>query len=228
MPQAFIKGNKNAIQIGKIICVGRNYAEHAREMKAEVPTFPVLFLKPPSAVIGNDKIVVIPSISKELHHEVEMTILIGTGGSKIKKERAFDHIAAVGIGLDMTLRDIQQEAKTKGLPWTLAKGFDTSAPISEFIPIGEIRDIHALELTLSVNDQVRQKGNTRDFLFRTDTLIELISQYFTLETGDIIFTGTPPGVQQTVDGDRLFAELKDSVGIPLASLSVTIRSENNE
>lgn len=217
-----IQGNPEPVRVGKIICVGRNYADHAREMKAEIPTFPVLFFKPPSAIINDKDKVIIPSISKELHHEVEMTVLIGKSGSKIDMKDAYSYVAGYGVGLDMTLRDIQQEAKTKGLPWALAKGFDTSAPLSDFVPTERIQDPHDLDIQLLVNGQLRQRGNTRDFLFRLDQLIALISTYFSLDAGDIIFTGTPQGVQQVVPGDELQSELRDGSGSLLTSFVVTI------
>ncbi len=223
MPVVHLKDSALPIRVGKIICVGRNYAEHAKEMKAEIPTFPVLFLKPPTAIVGNGGLVVIPDISDNLHHEVEMTVLIGNGGSAISRADALSRVAGYGIGLDMTLRDVQDEAKKGGLPWTLAKGFDTSAPLSEFIPASEIPDPHEIEVRLMVNDELRQRGNTRDFIFPVDELVATISRYFTLEPGDIIMTGTPQGVNKVVSGDRLVAELRTPEGSLLTSLAVGIR-----
>jgi 5-carboxymethyl-2-hydroxymuconate isomerase len=187
-------------------------------MKAEVPTTPVLFLKPPTAVIHNHGQVIIPPISKELHHEVEMTVLIGKGGTNISRDRAMEHIAGYGVGLDMTLRDVQSEAKKKGLPWSVAKGFDTSAPLSDFVPAASVADPHRLTVDLTVNGATRQKGSTGDFIFKLDQLLSLISQVFTLESGDVIFTGTPEGVAQAVAGDTLLARLLDPSGKALASI----------
>lgn len=222
MSSVTLRGTPSPVPVSKIICVGRNYAAHAKEMKAEIPEQPVLFLKPPSAILHDGGTIVIPKISRDLHHEVEMTVLIGRGGKNIDEHSALSHVAGYGVGLDMTLRDVQSEAKKKGLPWTLAKGFDTSAPLSEFVPAAEISDPHALEVELRVNGAVRQRGNTSSFIFRLERLISLISTHFTLEKGDVIFTGTPEGVAQTVPGDTLEATLRTPGGTPLSSMTVRI------
>ncbi|MEX1138570.1 MAG: fumarylacetoacetate hydrolase family protein [Bacteroidota bacterium] len=222
MNSVTLQGSKNPIPVSKIICVGRNYAEHAKEMKAELPSNPVLFLKPPSAIVASGGAVVLPSISNDLHHEVELTVLLGKGGRDIPKESALGYVAGYGIGLDMTLRDVQSEAKKKGLPWSLAKGFDTSAPLSEFIPATSVPDPHRLFLRLTVNGEVRQQGTTSNFIFRLEYLISYISQFFTLNSGDVLFTGTPEGVAQTVPGDSLEATLSDDGNRPLATLAVRI------
>ena len=222
MATAILQGTTTPIPIPKIICVGRNYAEHAKEMKADVPTTPVLFLKPPTAVIHNHGNVLIPVFSKELHHEVEMTVLIGKGGKNISRETAMQHIAGYGVGLDMTLRDVQSEAKKKGLPWSVAKGFDTSAPLSDFVPANSISNPHQLNVELAVNGSIRQKGSTSDFIFTLNQLLASISQIFTLEPGDVIFTGTPEGVAQTVAGDTLLARLLDPSLKALATIMVHV------
>lgn len=222
MSSVTLRGTPSPVPVSKIICVGRNYAAHAKEMKAEIPEQPVLFLKPPSAILHDGGTIVIPKISRDLHHEVEMTVLIGRGGKNIDEHSALSHVAGYGVGLDMTLRDVQSEAKKKGLPWTLAKGFDTSAPLSEFVPAAAIADPHALEVELRVNGAVRQRGNTSSFIFRLERLISLISTHFTLEKGDVIFTGTPEGVAQAVPGDTLEATLRTPGGTPLSSLTVRI------
>jgi len=217
-----IQGFAEKIHVGKIVCVGRNYAEHAKEMKSDIPESPVIFLKPPTAIIANGGRVLIPPISKDVHHEVEMTVLIGEGGKNIPRDRAFKHVAGYGIGLDMTLRDVQTEAKKKSLPWTLSKGFDTSAPLSEFVPASKISDPHNLDVALSVNGSVRQRSNTRHFIFKVDRLIEFISQVISLERGDVLYTGTPEGVAQVVSGDKLEARLTNPEGNVLAVLSVSV------
>jgi len=222
MSSVTLRGTPSPVPVSKIICVGRNYAAHAKEMKAEIPEQPVLFLKPPSAILHDGGTIVIPKISRDLHHEVEMTVLIGRGGKNIDEHSALSHVAGYGVGLDMTLRDVQSEAKKKGLPWTLAKGFDTSAPLSEFVPAAAISDPHALEVELRVNGAVRQRGNTSSFIFRLERLISLISTHFTLEKGDVIFTGTPEGVAQAVPGDTLEATLRTPGGTPLSLLTVRI------
>lgn len=211
-----------AFTVGKVLCIGRNYAEHAKEMKAEVPSEPVFFLKPPSAIIGEGQLILIPPISNDLHHEVEMTILIGKGGKNILESSARQHIAGYGIGLDMTLRDVQAEAKKKGLPWALAKGFDTSAPLSHFVPPSDVPDPSALSIELIVNGEVRQRGNLSDLLFPVERLVSYLSEYITLETGDVIFTGTPEGVARAVPGDKLQASLLRPDGGRIVSLNVGV------
>ncbi|HTY35938.1 MAG TPA: fumarylacetoacetate hydrolase family protein [Bacteroidota bacterium] len=223
MATVFIKGSNEPVEVRKIFCIGRNYADHAKEMNAAVPESPIFFLKPPTAVIGEGGTICIPSISNELHHEIEMTVLIGRGGKDILKGNAFNHVAGYGIGLDMTLRDVQSDAKKKGLPWTLAKGFDTSAPLSEFVPAGEIADPHDLIVKLDVNGSTRQQSSTRNFIFSLDTLIAYISQFFTFERGDIIFTGTPEGVAAAASGDRLEAQLLCPPHTVLTSLHVSVQ-----
>jgi 2-keto-4-pentenoate hydratase/2-oxohepta-3-ene-1,7-dioic acid hydratase in catechol pathway len=223
MTQARIVGSTTHLEVRKIFCIGRNYADHAREMKADIPEAPVFFLKPSTAIIGEGDLIRIPSISKELHHEVEMTVLLGRGGKNILRGNALNLVAGYGIGLDMTLRDVQSEAKKKGLPWTLAKGFDTSAPLSEFVPAQQVSNPHDLDLQLAVNGVTRQQSNTKNFIFKIDELISYISQFFTFEPGDIIFTGTPEGVAPAASGDRLEARLSTPGHTVLASLRVSVQ-----
>ncbi len=211
MKSVDVRDTKQTYVARKILCLGRNYPEHAKEMKAETPTTPVVFLKPSSALIHDGSKVVIPPFSHDVHHEVEMVVLIGKEGKNIPRAAALDHVAGYGVGLDMTLRDVQAEAKKKGLPWTVAKGFDTSAPVSSFVSKERVRDPHSLDISLKVNGQVRQHSNTRNMIFRVDDVIAYLSTVFTLEEGDLIFTGTPEGVGPVVAGDTLFAEL-ESVG----------------
>lgn len=218
-----IKGTGTQIPVGKMLCVGRNYAEHAREMNSAVPGSPIFFFKPATAIIRSGEEVVLPSISRDVHHEVELTVLIGKEGTNIPENAASDYIVGYGVGLDMTLRDVQEEAKKKGLPWTLAKGFDTSAPLSEFVPIHRVANPDSLFLQLSVNGTTRQHSGTNDMIFSVPRLIAYISQFITLEQGDIIYTGTPQGVAQVKSGDSLEASLSDSTGTVLTSLSVHIR-----
>ncbi len=203
---------------GKIVCVGRNYAEHAREMNAPLPERPVLFLKPPSAIIQTGGVVRRPPFSNDLHYEAEMVVLIGTRGKDIPESRATDHIEGYGVGLDMTLRDLQSEAKKKGLPWAIAKGFDTSAPISHFASRDEIEHPNELDITLRVNGELRQNSNTRNMIFSIEEIISYVSSVFTLEAGDLIFTGTPEGVGSALPGDTIRAELQD-VGILEVSIT---------
>jgi 5-carboxymethyl-2-hydroxymuconate isomerase len=181
-------------------------------MHAGTPESPIVFLKPSSAVIQDGGTVMIPSISSDLHHEVEMVVVIGKGGSQIPIDQAYRHVEGYAVGLDMTLRDVQAEAKKKGLPWSVAKGFDTSAPISTIVTRDRVPDAHNLTITLKVNGKERQHSNTREMIFRVDYLVSYLSSLFTLDPGDVIFTGTPEGVGRVVPGDLLEAEL-ESVGM---------------
>ncbi len=196
-----------SLRVGKILCLGRNYAEHAKEMKAEIPKTPVVFLKPATAIVHDGGNVVIPEISRDAHHEVELVVVIGKGGKDIPSASAMDHVAGYAVGIDMTLRDVQSEAKKNGLPWSVSKGFDTSAPVSDIVGTDAIPDPHVLELTLWVNGAVRQKGHTSAMLFRVNDIIAYVSHFFTLEPGDLIFTGTPEGVGPVTHGDKLEARL---------------------
>jgi 2-keto-4-pentenoate hydratase/2-oxohepta-3-ene-1,7-dioic acid hydratase in catechol pathway len=195
------------IPVGKILCLGLNYMEHAKEMGTRVPEQPVVFIKPSTAIIRSGDDVSMPAISSELHHEVELVLLVGTTGTDIPATRAYEHVAGYGVGLDMTLRDVQSVAKKKGEPWALAKGFDTSAPVSTIVDKKNVPDPHNLEISLKVNGQFRQKSNTRNMIFRIEYVVSFLSSIFTLESGDLIFTGTPPGVASVVPGDVLEAEL---------------------
>jgi 5-carboxymethyl-2-hydroxymuconate isomerase len=206
------------LPVGKILCVGRNYVAHAREMKADLPRTPVVFLKPATALVHSGEKIVIPPLSHELHYEAEMVVVMDEDGKDIPEERALSHVYGYAVGLDMTLRDLQSEAKVNGLPWSIAKGFDTSAPVSEVVPKDRINDPHSLQLTLQVNGRTRQHASTGDMIFRIEKIIAFLSQIFTLERGDLIFTGTPEGVGEVKSGDTLVAELT-SVG----TLSVSVR-----
>jgi 5-carboxymethyl-2-hydroxymuconate isomerase len=223
MAKAILKGSQEAIEVQKIFCIGRNYTDHAKEMNADVPEAPVFFLKPATAIIGSGEMIRIPPISDDVHHEVEMTVLLGRGGKDIPKSSALSHVAGYGVGLDMTLRDVQSEAKKKGLPWTLSKGFDTSAPLSGFVPADQISNPHNLKLKLDVNGVTRQQSNTRHVIFTIDELIAYVSRFFTFERGDVIFTGTPEGVARVATGDRLEATLSTPDSAVLASLNVSVQ-----
>jgi len=202
-----IHNSPSAYPVGKILCLGHNYADHVREMKAETPQNPVVFLKPSTAIIDDAQAICIPRFSTQPHHEVELVVVIGKDGKDIPRSAAFSHVLGYGVGLDMTLRDVQAQAKSKGLPWSVSKGFDTSAPVSSIVPSGTIPDPHMLTLRCSVNGIVRQEASTNSMIFRIDRIIEYISSVFTLETGDLIFTGTPQGVGTVQHGDLIEAEL---------------------
>lgn len=205
------KETKERIHVSKILCLGLNYLEHIAEMKSEKPAEPLVFMKPPSAIIHNNGTIVIPPFSKEAHHEVEIVVAIGKTGKNIATEDALSHIFGFGIGIDVTLRDIQNEAKKKGKPWVIAKGFDTSAPISDFVNKSKIKDLDNMELKLLVNGATKQQGNSKDMIFKYAEIIAYLSTIFTLNRGDLIFTGTPEGVGQIKSGDKLKASLNDLV-----------------
>ncbi len=211
------------IPVQKIICLGQNYAEHAKELKFDVPDSPVFFLKPASAIIHQGEQIIIPAISHDVHHEVELTVLIGKTGKDIPHESALQYVAGYGVGLDITLRDVQFEAKKKGLPWSLAKGFDTAAPLSEFIEPVITGDPMSLSIQLKINGIIRQSSSTGKLIFPVDTIISYISQFMTFERGDIIYTGTPEGVSRIDHGDKLEAVLQNTDGQVLTSLSVSVQ-----
>ncbi len=212
------------IIVPKIFCLGRNYAKHAAELNSEVPEDPMVFMKPSSAIVHGGAKVGIPAMTKDFHHETEIYFVIGREGKNIRKEEARSYITAVGIGLDLTLRDVQNELKDAGKPWLISKGFDGSAPISDAVPVDGI-DFNNLELNLSVNGRPRQQGSYKNTIFKIEEVIAFISRLFTMERGDLIFTGTPEGVAKLSPGDKLHAELlvktQDSAS-QLAQLDIEI------
>ncbi len=193
----------------KLICIGRNYAEHAKEMNSAIPTEPIFFLKPDTAVIKDNQPFYYPDFSKEIHHEVELIIKINKAGKNIAPEFANKYYDEIGIGIDFTARDIQNKCKEKGLPWEKAKAFDGSAPIGQFIDKKNISDLNNINFHLTINGNTIQKGNTKDLLFSFDTIIAYVSKFFTLKTGDLIFTGTPEGVGPVATGDQLEAYIEN-------------------
>ncbi|AIL44207.1 fumarylacetoacetate hydrolase family protein [Elizabethkingia anophelis] len=191
----------------KIICVGRNYTEHAKELKNEIPTEPVLFIKPDTSVLkGSD--FYIPEFSNDIHYELELVIKISKGGKYIQEENAAKHYEQIGLGIDFTARDLQSKLKEKGLPWEKAKGFDGSAVVSDFFPV-ENFNAEEIHFELKKNNQTVQEGNSKDMIFDINKLIANISQYFTLRVGDLIFTGTPAGVGKVEENDILDAYLEN-------------------
>lgn len=194
----------------KIIAIGRNYADHAKELGNQVPKpvdNPLIFSKPISTIITEPEKIEIPSDFKEFHHEVELGVVIGKAGKFIKEEDAMSHVLGYVLALDMTARNVQDKLKKQGHPWLLAKGLDTSCPISEFIPKANVTDVNNLSLKLSVNGNLKQNGNTKDMIYNLPTIITYISKYFKLEYGDLILTGTPSGVSGVRHGDLIEASL---------------------
>ncbi|MCP2043898.1 fumarylacetoacetate hydrolase family protein [Pontibacter sp. HSC-36F09] len=193
----------------KIVAIGRNYADHIAELKNEVPDEPVIFFKPDTAILRNNEPFYYPEYSQDIHHEVELILRIGREGKNIDKKFAHKYYDAIGLGIDFTARDLQAKAKAKGLPWTLAKGFNGSAPISEFLPLDQFEDLQDINFKLEVNGETRQNGNSKMMLNTFDDIIAYISRFITLKKGDIIFTGTPEGVGPVQIGDRLEGYVED-------------------
>lgn len=187
----------------KIICIGRNYAEHAKELNNPVPESPVVFMKPPSAMLVNGKPFYYPDFTKDLHYECEVVLKICKNGRHIQPEFAAEYYDQIGLGIDFTARDVQDQLKKKGHPWEIAKGFDGSAVMGGFLPLSDLPDRSAIEFQLKKNGEVVQHGNTRDLLFSFETIIVYVSKYFKLQVGDYIFTGTPAGVGPVQIGDKL-------------------------
>lgn len=188
----------------KIICIGRNYSDHIAELKNDRPTEPVVFLKPDTAILLHKQPFFIPAFSKDVHHEVEVVVRINRIGKHIDRKFAHKYYDEIGLGIDFTARDIQQQCKQQGLPWEKAKAFDGAAVISRnFIPKEELGDLSALDFQLFKNNELQQDGNTAQMLWNIDEIIEYVSQYFTLKIGDLIYTGTPAGVSQVVENDVL-------------------------
>ena len=199
--------NGQHFSIGKILCIGRNYWEHIKELGNAPPEAPVIFIKPASSVIGEGEAVVIPPYSHDCHHEAELALLIGRKGKDIPVDQAMEHIAGYGVGIDLTLRDVQGELKKKGLPWEIAKGFDTACPLSAFVEASKVADPQNLQIRLTVNGEIRQDGNTSMMIHSIPAIVSHMSGSFTLEPGDVILTGTPAGVSRIVSGDTLVAEI---------------------
>jgi len=187
----------------KIIAIGRNYAEHAKELNNPVPSVPVIFMKPDTALLKDNKPFYHPDFSQDIHHEIEIVLKVCKEGKHISEKFAGNYFDEIALGIDFTARDIQSRHKEKGLPWELAKAFDGSAPVSNFLPKSEFSDMYALDFKLDINGEARQEGNTRDLLFSFEQIIAFVSQYITLKKGDLIFTGTPQGVSKVNIGDRL-------------------------
>ncbi len=201
----------------KLICIGRNYADHIAELKNAKPEHPVVFIKPDSALLPKKMPFVIPSFSNDIHHEVEVLVKINRLGKHIDRKFAHKYYDEVGLGIDFTARDVQNELKQKGLPWEKAKSFDGAAVIGDWISKADIRDINDLSFCLRNNGKIVQQGRSSLMLWKIDEIIAYVSQFFTLKIGDIIFTGTPAGVGPVASGDQLVGELE---GHQLFSLKV--------
>ncbi len=193
-----------------IFCIGRNYAEHAKELNNPIPTSPVVFTKPTSSICYDQENLVLPKQSNRVDHEVEVVLVIAKTGKNIPESEAHKYISHIGVGLDFTARDLQDKAKEKSLPWSIAKGFDTFAAISHFHPFdGNVEKLSNIAFSLEVNGEFRQKGHTKNMLFSIPTIISYLSTIFTLSEGDLIFTGTPEGIATLKAGDKLTARIED-------------------
>lgn len=197
----------------KIICIGLNYRKHAEEMGSRFPDEPMFFLKPDSSIIKNNKPFFLPDFSEEIHYEAEIVLRISKLGKTISEEFAHRYYDAVTMGIDITARDLQRRQSQRGHPWEICKSFDGSAPLGKFIPVDELGDIHNLPFRLEKNSVVVQQSSTADLIFGIDTIISYVSRFFTLKTGDLIFTGTPSGVGPLQKNDHLKGFIGDQVVI---------------
>lgn len=194
----------------RIFCIGRNYVEHIQELNNERPDDPVIFTKPDTALIRNNGPFYYPNFSNDIHHEVELVLRICKEGKNIEEKFAHKYYDSIGIGIDFTARDLQQKAKEKGLPWDIAKGFNGSAPLSDkFIPVKDFKNLKDINFSLQVSGQLKQQGNTSLMLFNFEYIISYLSKFFTLRTGDYIFTGTPKGVSAVSIGNVLSAYIEN-------------------
>ena len=216
MPELFLFSGMNFkipsfpdLQFGTLFCIGRNYAKHIQEMKSENTADPVVFLKTRNSILINNAALTLPPSSGNVHHEVELVLLIGKKAENISEKDALKYVTGYGVGLDLTARDIQSKAKRDGLPWTLAKGLRGFAPLGNFLAYKHDHDFSSLALSIMVNNEMRQNGNTSDMIFSAAELIAYLSKQFTLHPGDLIFTGTPEGVSKLSEGDHIYASLNN-------------------
>ncbi len=193
----------------KIIAIGRNYADHAHELNNPVPAVPIIFMKPDTAILKNNKPFYHPEFSTEIHHEIEIVLKISKEGKHVSSKFASNYFDEISLGIDFTARDIQQRCKENAWPWELAKAFDHSAPIGNFIPKATFKDLYHIGFKLDVNGHTKQHGNTQNLLFSFESIISFVSQYITLKKGDLIFTGTPQGVGKINIGDHLEGYLEN-------------------
>ncbi len=209
----WLTGKPVNLPVGKAVCVGRNYAAHIRELNNPSPDEPVLFIKPVTAISDLAQPIALPRGRGAVHHEIEVCLLIGKRLTGADADQTSQAVMAVGLGLDLTLRDVQSRQKERGLPWEVAKAFDGSCPLSGFVPIEQIDHLDDLAFSLSVNNQVQQQGNTRQMLTRIPELLSFISQHFSLLPGDIVMTGTPAGVGPLISGDKLELAMDELISV---------------
>ncbi|OGC84128.1 MAG: hypothetical protein A2W07_05185 [candidate division Zixibacteria bacterium RBG_16_43_9] len=200
---------KNKLNCARVFCIGRNYAEHVQELSNTIPEKPVIFIKPATCLVKPGEKIHFPKHGKELHHEVEIIVKIGSEGRVAREEEALSFVSAVTVGLDLTLRDVQADLKKKGLPWEIAKAFDQSAPIGSFVPYNKSIDLNNISFGCKVNGIERQRGNSRDMIFSIPRLLVELSKIWMLRPGDLLFTGTPSGVGPLKVGDSI--EIKSNL-----------------
>ena len=203
-----VKINSN---IARVFCIGRNYVEHVQELSNIIPAKPVVFIKPASCLVGPGEKIHFPKHGQELHHEVEIVVQVGREGKATTEEEALSYISAITVGLDLTLRDVQEDLKKKGLPWEIAKAFEQSAPLGDFIPYDGSLDLNHISFGCQVNGITRQRGNTVDMIFSIEKLLVELCKIWVLKPGDLIYTGTPSGVGPLKIGDLIEAE-SDPIG----------------
>lgn len=212
--------NGETREVKTIYCLGRNFAEHTKEMKADLNDKPIIFIKPATAIPNSEEMnngVELPSYSNNVHHEVEIVISIKTDGYRISMSNALEYVDGIGIGLDLTLRDLQETAKSKSHPWAISKGFKNSSPLSNFVHLnngkidGTDFDTSNLNFNLKVNNLIRQIGNTKEMILNIPEIVEYVSSVFELQKGDLIFTGTPKGVDQLASGDNAYCEIENII-----------------
>jgi fumarylpyruvate hydrolase len=218
LPSLAVEGDTRRFAVNRIYCVGRNYADHAREMGHDPDREPpFFFMKPASAIVTDGKHMQYPSLSNDVHHEIEMVVAIGRGGANIPADKALEHVYGYGVGLDMTRRDLQGEAKKMGRPWDTGKAFDQSAPCSALVPVVECGHPSQGSIRLMVNGEVRQEGDLNQLIWNVPDTIAYLSTLFTLQPGDLIFSGTPAGVGPIKKGDVLVGEV---AGLPLLKTQI--------
>lgn len=212
MPHVALQAQQTkAVQVRNIFCIGRNYAAHIAELGNRPEENPVVFIKPTSALHTPGTPIRLPAHSAEVHYETELVLLVGKGGKNIAEEDALSHIAGYGLGLDLTARDLQSKAKAGGLPWAVAKGFDCSATVTPFIPMENIEQPHTLEFQMHLNGRLKQHGDIRKMLFPIPYIVRYLSEVFTLQEGDLIFTGTPEGVGALAHNDVIRLVLPEHI-----------------
>jgi 5-carboxymethyl-2-hydroxymuconate isomerase len=207
MHHVTIKGRPEKIRVGKIVCMGRNYVAHIEELNNEPPGAPMFFIKPATALAPLEAPVVIPSYSSKARHELELAVLMGKTLFQAGEDEVYPAIAGYAVAIDVTLQDVQDKLKAKGHPWEIAKAFDGSCPISEFVPASQVPDPQDVLISMKVNGEQRHNGSTKLMIYNIPKIISAASQYFTMEEGDIVLTGTPAGVGSLVPGDELEMEI---------------------